>query len=180
MTERETEAGQGRGTTPGEGTAAAEDTRLDLAFAAARAEASDTAPLSASFADRLLADAHAAQPRHASAVQRSVAEAVGQVQVGALEAQGPELSAARPAAPLPFASWLRALQTMLRGPRPVWPVAAGLAGCALAGVWIGYAPPASLQGMTDLVRAEIGIPGRFGAEATDELLLAFDLGGLDG
>lgn len=53
-------------------------------------------------------------------------------------------AAVAPAAPAPRRGWLRNLIDMIGG----WPALAGLATATLAGVWIGYNPPAAFDSLT--------------------------------
>ncbi|RYH11631.1 hypothetical protein [Tropicimonas sp. IMCC6043] len=53
-------------------------------------------------------------------------------------------TAVAPAAPAPRRGWLRNLIDMIGG----WPALAGLATATLAGVWIGYNPPAAFDSLT--------------------------------
>jgi len=129
------------------------DDALEALFAAARAECPETPTLSDDFAARLMADARAAQPAGP---------------------RGGQVLAIGPRAP--FAG----LRDMLRAAGFGWPSATGLAAAALAGLWIGYAPPAPLEGVTALVLGEVGLSRAFGTAAPDDLIVAFDLGGLDG
>ncbi len=74
---------------------------------------------------------------------------------------------------------LAGLRSALAQWGPGWPAGIGLAACALAGLWFGYAPPPVLEGAADALLAETGLleDPDAGAEA---LLMAFDFGGFDG
>jgi hypothetical protein len=64
-------------------------------------------------------------------------------------------------------SWARLLLENLGG----WRGMAGLAACAIAGLWLGFAAPDSL-------RLLVGEPGAPEAVSVDDYLAAFDLGDL--
>ncbi|WP_158547531.1 dihydroorotate dehydrogenase [Rhodovulum sp. 12E13] len=127
---------------------------LESAFAAARAQGDPAAPLPAGLMARLLAEAGAERPPAAAAVAGASAPAGG------------------------ITAWLGSLfRPADRGGGLGWGAAGGIAACGLAGLWLGYAPPPALEGLTGGVAATVFADGD--ALATSELLAPLD-GGLDG
>ncbi|MEE4117693.1 MAG: dihydroorotate dehydrogenase [Paracoccaceae bacterium] len=150
--ERATPAPAGRG----QETAAGDS--LESAFAAARAQGDPAAPLPAGLMARLLADAGAERPPALGAMPGASARAGG------------------------IHAWLGGLFRPARqGGGLGWGAAGGLAACVLVGLWLGYASPPAVEGLTGGIAATVF--GSGDALATSELLAPLDAGfdgGLDG
>lgn len=145
--DRATPAPAGRGQETAAGDA------LERAFAAARAEGDPAAPLPEELMARLLAEAEAERPLAPGAVPGAPAGAGG------------------------INAWLGGLlRPAGQGGGFGWGAAGGLAACVVAGLWLGYAPPPALEGLTGGVAATVF--GAGDALATSELLAPLD-GGLD-
>ncbi len=141
----------------GRGQETATGDALESAFAAARAEGDPAAPLPAGLMARLLAEAEAERPLAPGAV--------------------PGAPASAPARAGGIHAWLGSLLRPARqGAGLGWGAAGGLAACVLAGLWLGYAPPPAVEGLTGGVAATVF--GAGDALAASDLLAPLD-GGLD-
>jgi len=139
------------------------DAALEAAFAAARAGGVGADRLEPSFAARLLADADAHLP-----VRRAAEETPTGATVFATARPGLDTASRR------AMSWLADRLGGLRRPGAFgWGAAGGLACCALVGLWLGFAPPAALEGIAALVG------GGARSLGPADLLATLDPGGLD-
>jgi hypothetical protein len=134
-----------------------QDDPLEAAFAAARADGDETAPLPDGLLARLVADAEAARPPVTAPASRGRARGgLGQLLDRLFAGQGTAM------------------------PGFGWPAATGLAASALVGLWLGYAPPASLAGLSTLSAALLGASSADTDPASPGAILApLDFGGLD-